>query len=107
MFSRPRSTTTTLLLVCILFGAPLFAADRPIVVALVPDGSTPAERAPLQLYLTKAMGRSVNIVTPDLYSQTVAHLADGSYDFACLGALMYVRAHASLGVIPLVQRTSD
>ncbi|MGB8061662.1 MAG: PhnD/SsuA/transferrin family substrate-binding protein [Candidatus Sulfotelmatobacter sp.] len=49
----------------------------------------------------------MNLAVPDLYSETVAHLADGSYDFACLGALMYVRTHAKYGVIPLVQSTSD
>ena len=52
------------------------------------DGLSPAERAPLQAYLTKAMGRPVNLVAPDLYSETVARLAYGSYDFTCLGALM-------------------
>jgi phosphonate transport system substrate-binding protein len=53
------------------------------------------------------MGHPVKIVVPDRYADTVAHLADGSYDFACLGALMYVRSHAKNGVVPLVQRTSD
>jgi phosphonate transport system substrate-binding protein len=53
------------------------------------------------------MGRPVNLAAPDSYRETVAHLADGSYDFACLGALMYMRAHADYGVIPLVRRTID
>jgi phosphonate transport system substrate-binding protein len=53
------------------------------------------------------MGRPVNLAVPDLYSETVAHLADGSYDFACLGSLTYIRAHAKYGVIPLVRRASD
>ena len=61
----------------------------------------------MRAYLTKAMGRPVIIAAPDSYSETVAHLADGSYDFACLGALMYIRTHASYGLIPLVQRTID
>jgi phosphonate transport system substrate-binding protein len=95
------------LAICALFGASLYGADKPITVGLVLDGLAPAERAPLQVYLTRAMGRTVNLVAPDLYSETVARLADGSYDFACLGALMYVRAHAKYGVVPLVQRSSD
>jgi phosphonate transport system substrate-binding protein len=104
---RARTTTSLVICVCVLLGASLYGADKPIMVGLVFDGLSPAERAPLQAYLTKAMGRPVNLVAPDLYSETVARLADGSYDFACLGALMYVRARAKYGVIPLVQRTSD
>jgi phosphonate transport system substrate-binding protein len=53
------------------------------------------------------MGRPVQLVAPDSYSDTIAALADGSYDFACLGALQYIRAHAKYGVIPLVQRAAD
>jgi phosphonate transport system substrate-binding protein len=93
--------------ICVLASAALYGGDKPITVGLVLDGLTQAEREPLRAYLTKAMGRPVNLVAPDLYSETVARLADGSYDFACLGSLMYVRAHANYGVIPLVQRTSD
>jgi phosphonate transport system substrate-binding protein len=102
-----RARTIASLVVFILLCGSLYAADTPITVALVFDGLTPEERAPLQDYLMKAMGRPVNLVAPDLYSETVARLADGSYDFACLGALMYVRSRAKYGVIPLVQRTSD
>ncbi len=103
----PRTRATKLLVICLLLIGSLYAADRPITVGLVYDGSTPAERAPLEAYLTKAMGRSVQLAAPDLYSATVANLVNGSYDFACLGALMYVRSHAKYGVVPLVQRTSD
>jgi phosphonate transport system substrate-binding protein len=85
---RTPTTTSLVICVCVLLGASLYGADKPITVGLVFDGLSPAERAPLQAYLTKAMGRPVNLVAPDLYSQTVARLADGSYDFACLGALM-------------------
>jgi len=98
---------TVLAVICVLVSAALYGADKPIIVGLVFDGLTQAEREPLRAYLTKAMGRPVNLTAPDLYNETVAHLADGSYDFACLGALMYVRAHAKYGVIPLVQRISD
>ncbi len=53
------------------------------------------------------MGRPVNLQVPESYRDTIAHLADGSYDFAWLGGVSYIRAHASNGAIPLVQRTSD
>ena len=102
-----QTRTAAFLVVCVLLSASLYGEDKPINIGLVPDGLTQAERAPLQAYLSKAMGRPVNLVVPDRYSDTVDRLADGSYDFACLGALMYVRSHAKYGVIPLVQRASD
>ena len=91
----------------VLASTSLFGMDRPITIGLVIDGSNQEDRAPLQAYLTKAMERSVIVTAPGTFKETVAHLADGSYDFACLGALMYIRAHAQYGVIPLVQRTTD
>jgi phosphonate transport system substrate-binding protein len=96
-----------LMAICVPAGGQGNGADRPITVGVVMDEATRAERAPLRDYLTKAMGRPVNLAAPDSYRETVAHLADGSYDFACLGALMYMRAHAEYGVIPLVRRTID
>jgi phosphonate transport system substrate-binding protein len=90
-----------------LLGAWPQDADKAINIGLAPDGRAQEERAPLREYLTKAMGRPVNLMVPDRYSDAVARLADGSYDFACLGGLTYVRAHASDGVIALIQRTSD
>ena len=99
---------TMLALICLLVSAALYGADdKPITISLIMDGSSQADREPLQAYLSVAMGRQVNVAAPDLYSETLAHLADGSYDFACLGALMYIRSHARYGVIPLVRRTSD
>jgi phosphonate transport system substrate-binding protein len=53
------------------------------------------------------MGQPVNLVIPTNYNATVEALGNGSLDFAYLGALTYVKAHAQYGVIPLVQRTSD
>src|ERR1035441_10247587 len=102
-----RARITALLAIFTLLGTSLYGVDKPITVGLVFDGLTPAERAPLQAYLTKAMGRPVILAAPDLYRETVAHLAEGSYDFACLGALMYIRARAKYGVVPLVRRSSD
>jgi phosphonate transport system substrate-binding protein len=92
--------------VCVSLSPLLRSADE-VTLALVPDGLTAEERAPLRNYLTQAIGRPVKLVVPDRYAETVQHLADGSYDFACLGALMYVRAHSQNGVVPLVQRSSD
>jgi phosphonate transport system substrate-binding protein len=102
-----KSLFQLLLAVGTLLGGTPYAADTPITVGLFADGLTQEERAPLREYLTKAMGRPVNLQVPESYRDTVAHLADGSYDFAWLGGLSYVKAHASDGVIPLVQRTSD
>ena len=102
-----RARTAVFVAICVLAGASLYGADRPITIGVVIDGATQEDRAPLRAYLTKAMGRPVNVAIPDTYSEMVAHLADGSYDFAGLGALVYIRAHAKYGVIPLVQRATD
>lgn len=92
---------------CILAGPLLRGADEGVTIGLVPDGLTAEDRAPLRDYLAKALGRPVRLAVPDRYVETVSHLEDGTYDFALLGALSYVRAHAKQGVVPLVQRTSD
>jgi phosphonate transport system substrate-binding protein len=93
--------------ICILAGPALQSADRTITIGLIPDGLSQEDRAPLQDYLTKAMGRPVKLDTPERYADAVARLEDGTYDFACLSALTYVRSHTKIGVIPLVQRSSD
>jgi phosphonate transport system substrate-binding protein len=49
----------------------------------------------------------VKLVTLNSYTTTLDSLASGSVDFACLGAVTYVRGRARLGLIPLVQRESD
>jgi len=100
-------TAAVLGVICFLAGTWLYGADEPITVGIVVDGSNREDRAPLQAYLTKSMGKPVMIETPGTFKETVAHLGDGSYEFACLGALMYIRAHAEYGVIPLVQRATD
>jgi phosphonate transport system substrate-binding protein len=91
----------------VMTGAGLYGAEKPIIVGLVMDGATQEDRAPLEAYLTNAIGQPVNLVAPSSFRETVAHLGDGTYDFACLGALMYIRSHARYGVIPLVQRVID
>lgn len=100
-------TVAVLMAICVLGVTTLYAADRPITIALVLDDATDAEREPLLAYLTKAMGRPVVLARPASLRETVAHLADGSYDFASLGALAYIQAHTKYGVIPLVQRAYD
>jgi len=100
-------TAAVLVAICVLAGASLDGADRPIKVGLVMDGATKEEREPLRAYLTKAMGRPVAIESPDTFRETVDRMGDASYDFACLGGLMYIRAHTKYGVIPLVQRSTD
>jgi phosphonate transport system substrate-binding protein len=102
-----RSWVAGPVLICVLLGALLHGDEAPIMIGVVMDGSTPQERMPLQSYLTKAMGRPVKVVSPDTYGDAVAELADGYYDFACLGALVYIRARAKYGVVPLVQRVTD
>jgi phosphonate transport system substrate-binding protein len=92
---------------CVLATTSLSAQDKPIIFAIVGDGFTVADREPLRAYLTKEMGREVKLVIPDSYAHTAASLGDGSIDFAILGAVNYVRAHAKIGVVPLVQRPSD
>lgn len=82
-------------------------ADQTITIGLFPDGLTQEERTPLRDYLTKTLGRPVKLVVAERYTETEARLADGSYNFAFLGGLTYIRSHAKEGVVPLVQRTSD
>jgi len=102
-----RIRTATMLVVICFLGASLYGAEGPITIGVVIDGSNQEDRAPLQAYLTTVMGRPVVIASPDNYGATVDALADGSLDFACLGALVYIRARAKYEVVPLVQRATD
>jgi len=85
--------------------------NRSLRVGMIPDaGATSAsvlEKAPLKAYLTKQLGREVELIIPTNYNATVEAMGNGSLDFAYFGALTYVKAHAQFGVVPLVQRTSD
>jgi phosphonate transport system substrate-binding protein len=94
-------------LLCFLCVQSLFAADKTITIALTPDGMSQAERAPLQHYLSEQLGAEVKLITLESYTLEMSGLADGSIDFACLGAVNYVRTHAKIGAVPLVQRTVD
>src|SRR5579883_2036662 len=91
--------------------APAIAAEDALRVGMVPDaGATQVsieEKAPLRDYLAKAMGRKVELIIPTNYNATVEGLGNGSLDFAYLGGLTYLKAHARYGVLPLVQRETD
>jgi phosphonate transport system substrate-binding protein len=94
-----------------LLALAMHAGDKPIAVGMIPDaGATQVsiqEKQPLKDYLSRSMGQPINLLIPTNYNATVEALGNGSLDFAYLGALTYVKAHAQYGVIPLVQRTSD
>src|SRR5262249_52115773 len=64
------------------------------------------DKAPLKAYLERTLGRPVDLVIPTNYNATVEALGNGSLDFAYLGGLTYIKAHALYGVVPLFQRTS-
>lgn len=87
------------------------AAETPIRIGMIPDaGATQVsveQKAPLQAYLEKALGRPVRLVIPTNYNATVEGLGNGSLDIAYLGGLTYVKAHERYGAIPLVQREAD
>jgi phosphonate transport system substrate-binding protein len=102
-----RNRTAAALAVIWLFASASLHGEKTITIGVVMDEATQAEREPLRAYLSKAMGSQVSIAAPDTFRDTVAQLGNGAYDFACLGALMYIRAHAEYGVIPLVQRARD
>lgn len=102
---------------CLLFvvavnagNAPVYAGDS-INVGMVPDaGATQVsldDKMPLRIYLGRALGRPVNLIIPTNYNATVEALGNGSLDFAYLGGLTYIKAHARYDVVPLVQRSSD
>jgi phosphonate transport system substrate-binding protein len=82
-----------------------------IRVGMIPDaGATQVsieEKAPLRDYLAKAMGLPVELIIPTNYNATVEGLGNGSLDFAYLGGLTYIKAHARYGVLPIVQREAD
>ena len=103
-------TLAVLLLVAAIAGPGATARDS-IRVGMIPDaGSTQVsveEKAPLRDYLAKAMGRSVELIIPTNYNATVEALGNDTLDFAYLGGLTYIKAHARYGVVPIVQREAD
>lgn len=95
----------------LLFAVAVNADNVPINVGMIPDaGATQVsseDKAPLKAYLERTLGRPVNLIIPTNYNATVEALGNGSLDFAYLGGLTYIKAHARYGVVPLVQRSSD
>lgn len=98
-------------LLFLLFAVAVNASDVPVNVGMIPDaGATQVsleDKAPLKAYLERKLGRPVNLIIPTNYNATVEALGNGSLDFAYLGGLTYIKAHARYGVVPLVQRSSD
>ena len=94
-----------------LFQTAVGADNSAVNVGMVPDaGATQVsitEKAPLKAYLEQKLGRPVNLIIPTNYNATVEALGNGSLDFAYLGGLTYIKAHARYNVVPLVQRSSD
>lgn len=92
-------------------GAPVASAIEPLRVGMVPDaGATQVsveEKAPLQAYLEKQIGRPVKLIIPTNYNATVEGIGNGSLDIAYFGGLTYVKAHVRYGAKPLVQRDID
>lgn len=86
-------------------------AEAPVSIGMIPDaGATQVsveQKAPLSAYLGKALDRPVKLVIPTNYNATVEALGNGSLDFAYLGGLTFVKAHARYGAVPLVQRQID
>lgn len=86
-------------------------AAEPLRVGMVPDaGATQIsveEKAPLQAYLEKQLGRPVKLIIPTSYNATVEGIGNGSLDVAYFGGLTYVKAHLRYGATPLVQRDVD
>jgi len=95
----------------LLCQAAIAADNAPVNIGMIPDaGATRVsvkEKAPLKAYLEQKLGRTVNLIIPTNYNATVEALGNGSLDFAYLGGLTYIKAHARYGVVPLVQRSSD
>jgi len=95
----------------LLFQAAVGADKAAINVGMIPDaGATQVsvnEKAPLKAYLEQKLGRPVNLIIPTNYNATVEALGNGSLDFAYLGGLTYIKAHARYSVVPLVQRSTD
>jgi phosphonate transport system substrate-binding protein len=105
----PRLVVRVMLLVSVAIASQ--AAARDVRVGMIPDaGSTQVsveEKAPLRDYLSKAMGQPVELIIPTNYNATVEALGNDTLDFAYLGGLTYIKAHARYGVVPIVQREAD
>ena len=106
----PRIRRWVLALAAVACAGTAYAAE-PLRVGMVPDaGATQVsvqEKAPLQAYLERALGRPVKLIIPTNYNSTVEGIGNDSLDVAYFGGLTYVKAHARYGAVPLVQRDVD
>jgi phosphonate transport system substrate-binding protein len=104
-------TVVAFISLLLLFQVAVGADTVAVNVGMVPDaGATQVsikEKAPLKAYLEQKLGRPVNLIIPTNYNATVEALGNGSLDFAYLGGLTYIKAHARYNVVPLVQRSTD
>ena len=111
MLKNHRMVVGFISLLFLLFQAAVAADNSPLNIGMIPDaGATQVsvtEKAPLKAYLERKLGRPVNLIIPTNYNATVEALGNGSLDFAYLGGLTYIKAHARYNVVPLVQRSSD
>ncbi len=89
----------------------LVRAAEDLHVAFVPEiATTPASisaKQPFVDWLSKAVGRNVNLIIPTNYAATVEAVGNGSVDLAYFGGLAYLKAEAHYGVVPQVQRAED
>src|SRR5579862_2148003 len=108
---KPLQLLVLSLFTLLAFALCLQAGNRALSVGMIPDaGATQVsiqEKEPLRNYLAKSLGQDVTLIIPTNYNATVEGLGNGSLDFAYLGGLTYVKAHAIYGVVPLVQRDVD
>jgi hypothetical protein len=76
------------------------SAEDLIRVGMIPgSGATTGsveDQKVLQSYLSDILGVSVKLVVPKDYNATLEGLGNGSFDFAILGAVGYVKAHEKL-----------
>jgi len=84
-------SAAVLLAICVPADAPLYGADRPITIGVVIDEATRGEREPLRDYLTKAMGRPVNLASPDTYRETARNFGDPGANVSASGLGLIVR----------------
>ena len=80
-------------------------AQEPLRVGLVPNQNpekVEAEYAPLADYLSKEVGKRVELSVPASYNAVVEAMASGELDLAYFGGLTYVQARERAKVHPLV-----
>lgn len=80
--------------------------EKPLVLSCIPIESELKLIEGWQLladYITEQSGIPIEIDTKKSYEDIINGLKSGEVDMAYLGALSYIKAHETAGVIPLVQ----